>query len=296
MFTKQLAAALVICLVGTGGVVATPPTAIAQTPESTKAELQVQMQVVLGEIAELQAMIDRLPDAPPTTTTTTVAPTTTTTTIAPTTTTTAAPARFNTLPRGAALPSDSQCATQVALRSTSEVRPNNATRNNTRGRQITGGPFPLANRVTGDYVGNTEQILLWGACKWGIDEDIVFAKAVTESFWRDSTNGDGGESWGLMQVREPYWGWSFPEARTSNAMNVDVALSAQRSCFEGNETWLNGFPRGQDYAGGDMMGCVGLWFTGRWYAPQPGFNDYVNTVQGHINSRTWTTTSFRNAT
>jgi hypothetical protein len=299
-----LAAALVLLA---GGGVASSQT----SPAPTEAELYDESRV-LAEHAEALAARARAHEqqaakrttttttvAPTTTTTTTVPPTTTTvpptTTLPPTTTTTAPPTRFATLPVGSALPSDATCATRVAARQTSEVRPGNATYNATRGRTVPNPERPLYARITGNYVGNTEQILLWGACKWGIDEDIVFAKAVTESFWRMSTNGDNGESWGLMQVRQPYWGWAFPEARTSTAMNVDVALAAQRTCFEGTETWLNSFPRGRQYAAGDMWGCVGMWFTGRWYAPQPGFDNYVNTVLGHVNARTWTTPTFRNA-
>ena len=68
-----------------------------------------------------------------------------------------------------------------------------------------------------------------------------------------------------MQVRFTPTRPAFPSALTSTAYNLDYALSVIRSCYEGRETWLNQFERGRTYAGGDLWGCVGLWFSGRWY-------------------------------
>ena len=78
----------------------------------------------------------------------------------------------------------------------------------------------------------------------------------------------------MQQVRYPYCGLGVPRRRsTSTAYNLDAALAARRSCYEGNETWLNQFERGRDYAAGDLWGCVGLWFSGRWYTP--GVESYI---------------------
>ncbi len=46
------------------------------------------------------------------------------------------------------------------------------------------------SRVTGNFKGTTDEIIQWGACKWGIDEDIVRAMAIGESNWRMSQLGD----------------------------------------------------------------------------------------------------------
>ena len=85
-----------------------------------------------------------------------------------------------------------------------------------------------------------------------------------------------------MQVRQPYWGWAFNngvgDAKSSTAYNVDVALAARRNCFEGNETWLTG----GSYAAGDIWGCVGLWFSGRWY--DAGAQQYIADVQDYLTS------------
>ena len=249
---------------------------------------------------------------PPTTTaptTTTTAPATTTTAPTTTTTTTTPPTgRFVTLPPGSPLPSDAQCAARV--RPAAEIRPQNATQNATRG-VVTNQPGLLA-RVTGNFTGTTDEIIQWGACKWGLDEDIVRAQTAKESWWTQRAGGDltsdpsrcapghgigvdghpgqCPESFGVQQVRYPYWGWAFPSAITSTAYNLDVALAARRSCFEGYETWLNQFERGRNYAGGDLWGCVGLWFSGRWYTPES--TSYIAEVQSYLAQRIWTTKPF----
>jgi autotransporter family porin len=93
-----------------------------------------------------------------------------------------------------------------------------------------------------------------------------------------------------MQVRYPYWQWAFPDSGTSSAYNLDVALAARRSCFEGNETWLNTVERGQDYTAGDIWGCIGNWYSGRWYT-QPS-KDYITGVQDLLKQRVWETSDF----
>ena len=233
--------------------------------------------------------------------------TTTSTTTRPTTTTTRPPAggRFATLPVGAALPSDADCAARV--RPTSEIRSYNAPYNQTRGSAPNSGN----PRVTGNFTGTTDEILQWAACKWGIDEDIVRAQIAKESWWKHDSRGDltsdqtrchpelrttNGtacpESYGLGQVRYAYHTSAMTDSIHSSAYNVDYTYSIWRSCFEGRETWLNQFERGRQYAAGDAWGCVGLWFSGRWYT-QPA-NDYISAVQSYLNQRIWTTAPFIN--
>ena len=75
------------------------------------------------------------------------------------------------------------------------------------------------NRVDGNFTGTTDEILQWGACKWGFDEDLVRAFAANESWWRQSaagdlvsntsvcpsgatySNGDCALSYGIMQIK-----------------------------------------------------------------------------------------------
>lgn len=254
------------------------------------------------------------------TTATTARPATTTTTAPSTTPSTsppggngAAPTHFNTLAVGVSLPSSAQCAAWVnAVPAPAEVKGVNATANATRGQAVAGATG-RATRVDGNFTGTTEQILRWAACKWGIDEDMVKAQAVIESWWRMDTKGDRGtdptrcapghgigvdgfpgecpESWGLLQVRYPYNQVAFPWAITSSAFNADWAYAQWRACFEGDLTWLNTVERGSDYAAGDAWGCFGTWFSGRWYTQ--GAKDYIARVQGTLAERTWTTPNFK---
>jgi RTX calcium-binding nonapeptide repeat (4 copies) len=234
-------------------------------------------------------------------------PTTTTSTTTSTTTTTAPPPsgiRFETLPPGSPLPSGAECA--VRIRPAAEVRPGNGAYNATKGT-TPNGRYP---RVTGDFTGTTDEIIQWTACKWGIDEDVVRAQVVVESWWNQDARGDfttnqsacypdlrtttGScpESVGLMQVRYVYHTEAFVDANAirSSAYNLDYAFAGWRSCFEGNETWLNTVERGATYAAGDMWGCVGVWFSGRWLT-QPA-KDYVAAVQERMKARTWETSDF----
>jgi hypothetical protein len=241
-------------------------------------------------------------------TTTTVRPTTTTTIVSPTTVP-GGTGRFATLPVGATLPTDASCASRV--RKVAEVRPGNAAFNATKGSQ--GGGTGIYARVTGNFTGTTDELIQWASCKWGFDEDIIRAQVAVESWWKQSAAGDfttdssrcvpghpigadghAGmcpESIGLLQLRYPYWTAAFPGATNSSAYNLDYALAARRSCFEGLDTWLNTVERGRTYAAGDLWGCMGVWFSGRWYI-QSGIN-YTSTVQSYFNQRIWETSSFK---
>jgi autotransporter family porin len=250
----------------------------------------------------------------PATTTTLPSTTTTTTTRPPTTTTTTAttvPAggRFVTLPPRSALPSDAECAARV--RPAAEIRQVNAVQNHTVGH-TSPTAAGIYTRVTGNFTGTTDEIIQWAACKWGFDEDVIRAQTAIESWWVQKSAGDLGtdasrcppghgigvdghpgqcpESWGVQQVRYPYNVWAFNDAITSTAFNLDAALAARRSCFEGYETWLNTVDRGRDYAAGDLWGCVGMWFSGRWYT-QPAV-DYIARVQDYLRQRIWETGPF----
>ena len=182
-----------------------------------------------------------------------------------------------------------------------EIRPENATANNTRGSRANANSntsWSGFNRVDGDFVGTTDQIIQWAACKWGIDEDIVRAQVIKESYWYQSANGDNGESWGLGQVRDTYHQSAFQcavNARTSSAYNLDYTYASWRACYEGNYTWLNPVERNGTYAAGDVWGCVGLWFSGRWYVNNDAYlNQVGDSVRWHYNNKTWLTPTFVN--
>jgi autotransporter family porin len=213
------------------------------------------------------------------------------------------PGHFGTLPVGAALPSDATCAGLV--RKTPEIRADNAVANATKGTT----PNTAIPRVTGSFVGTTDEILQWVACKWGIDEDIVRAQAAKESYWHQDARGDlnsdqnacypplrGGaqcpESVGLLQVRYLYHLEAFKDgnAVASTSYNADYAYGVWRSCFEGKEAWLNDYEKGGPYAAGDAKGCLGVWFSGRWRTPDA--LDYIKAVEDYMTQKIWTTAAF----
>ena len=143
------------------------------------------------------------------------------------------PTFFNTVTPGKKLPSGAQCATWVRSRPMKENKGVNRKYNHTRGQHIGknffSGDKPQANkliapRVNGNFTGTTAEILRWAACKWGINQNIVFAQAAVESWWRQTTKGDWEtngcppghgpgvdgmagqcpQSWGILQNRYPF--------------------------------------------------------------------------------------------
>jgi hypothetical protein len=247
----------------------------------------------------------------PTTTTPTTTPTTTTPTTTTTTTTTTTPPpssdRFDTLPVGATLPSGDECAARV--RPAVEIRPENTTQNATSGfaNGYRTGEWSGFARVDGDFTGTTDEIIQWAACKWGIDEDIVRAQIIKESYWYMSANGDGGDSYGLGQVRVPYHGtrpsgssngtgaFEADNAVRSSAYNLDYTYASWRACYEGAYTWLNDVERNGTYRAGDVWGCLGVWFSGRWYVGTDAYLDqHGDSVRWHYENRTWESPTFIN--
>ncbi|HYO56165.1 hypothetical protein [Archangium sp.] len=214
------------------------------------------------------------------------------------------PGYFATRPPGATLPSGAECAGRVR-RSSWEPRPENAQANQTRGRsgvRVNGASdgfnARFAGRIDGDFTGTTDEILQWGACKWGFDEDLVRSVAVVESWWRQSTVGDNGASYGLLQVRSTVHAGTFPLARDSSAYGVDYALAWRRACYEGEFTWMNDPPKKGGYSKGDEWGCVGAWFSGDWYdgdenVPYSGAKPYIKEVRQRLAERTWTREDFK---
>jgi len=214
--------------------------------------------------------------------------------------------RFRTLPVGAALPSGATCASRV--RATPEVRPDNQVANRTRGT-APNGRYP---RADGNFVGTTDEILQWVACKWGIDEDVVRAQAARESWWHQSAKGDltsnqsnchpqlrtgSGqcpESIGILQVRYQYHLEAFQDANAirSTAYNADYVYAVWRSCFEGEMTWLNNVEHGATYRAGDLEGCLGVWFSGRYRTPDA--IGYIGRVNDYLQRRVWETPEFAN--
>lgn len=210
---------------------------------------------------------------------------------------------YETLPPGSVLPDEAGCAAEVSARSSAERRPENTEANGVAldvEVDIDGADevwnARLAPRITGDFTGTTDQILRWAACKWGFDEDITRARAVTESSWRVTTEGDDSDdpaecaiigldapcaqSYGLLQVKGTVHVGTYPATTRSTAFGVDYAMAWLRSCYEGSFVWL-----GDDYGAGDEYGCIGTWFSGNWWDQLA--NDYAGEVRFHLAERTW---------
>ena len=230
-----------------------------------------------------------------------------------------APAFFRTLPPRAKLPSGAQCAKWVRARPFRENKGVNRRFNRVTGHHVGRNFFQgepkanrrIARRINGDFTGTTAEILRWAACKWGINQNIVFAQAAVESWWRQTTRGDWEttgcppghgpgvdgkpglcpQSWGILQNRYPYETSSWPGIARSTAMNADTAYAIWRSCYDGYETWLNTVQHVGRYHAGDAWGCVGRWFAGRWHTAPA--QHYIGFVKRYLRERIWTKRDFQ---
>ena len=235
----------------------------------------------------------------------------------------AKPVYFRTLPPGAKLPTGAKCARLVNATPRPEDKAANRPYNRRMGQPVgrkffAGGDSPLAQKliaplITGHFTGTTIDILRWTACKWGIDQDIVFAQAAVESWWQQDTKGDWGpdasacppghklgkdgtagqcpQSYGILQNRYPYEDGGWPAMIRSTAMNADSAYGIWRACFDGYEPWLNTQQRGSQYRAGDAWGCVGRWFAGRWRTPAA--LGYIASVKHYLKEKIWLQPDFR---
>jgi transglycosylase-like protein with SLT domain len=195
--------------------------------------------------------------------------------------------------------SDAQAAALVTP-SSWEPRPGNYTPNHrvptsselATYRSLNGTPAAYRDKVTGNFTGTTDEIIQWAAHKWGIDEDLVRAQAVKESSWDMNTLGDGGISYGLMQIKSTVMKGTYPLSQVSTAFNADYYGAYMRYYFDGAATWLND-PccfSGRTYVAGDIWGSVGTWFAGRWYTAAAV--EYMNIVKNHVAARTWAQSGF----
>jgi hypothetical protein len=235
----------------------------------------------------------------------------------------APPLHFRTLPPGAKLPTGAQCARWVRETPLRENKAANKKANHTVGQHVgahffSAGDSPkadklLAPRINGYFTGTTKEILRWASCKWGINQYTVFAQAAVESWWQQSTLGDWDsdasacppghklgadgtpgqcpQSYGILQNRYPFEKASWPGIGRSTAMNADTAYAIWRSCYDGYEGWLNTVPEPQAYHKGDLWGCVGRWFSGRWHTAPA--QQYIAKVKKYQSERIWLTKDFQ---
>jgi hypothetical protein len=188
-------------------------------------------------------------------------------------------------------------AAAALVQPAAEVRPQNTQANQTvPGRRMVRdwrkhNKMPYRRFVDGNFTGTTDEIIQWAAYKWGLDEDVLRAVAVVESWWRQSTVGGHHSSYGIFQVRAPFHcSGKCAIARHSTAFNADYYGGILRAYFDGKMAWLNKEPHGRKYAAGDIWGSVGAWFSGRWWT-QPAAS-YISQVQQRLSERTWAQTGF----
>jgi hypothetical protein len=193
----------------------------------------------------------------------------------------AGPGYFGYVANNNSLPSSEQCASWVGSQWSPENKGANRWFNGNRGYRLSGATGLMA-RVDGNFTGTTEQILRWGACKWGVDENAVKAQAVVESWWHQDNRG---AAHGILQVQQGNNQWAYPGVSNSTAMNVDYALARWRECESGYWTWLNDVERGWNYGPHDGWGCVGVWGTGRWHTWQA--EQYIRRVIDAQQQQTW---------
>ncbi len=234
---------------------------------------------------------------------------------------------FLTLPAGAALPDEATCAARV-LRASFEPRPANATANH---RVATGAELAqltpwndelafdaralaLQARVTGDFVGTTDEILQWVACKWGFDVDHVRAEAAASTGWTQGfradwsptpddcptgadtrSDADGGvkcaTTYGILQITWRYHKTAWPVFRDSTPFHLDYAFGLRRVCMEGWDLSQSArAPAGIPYAANDEWGCMGAYFSGQWH--DASAEGYIARVKGQLAGRSWTRPDF----
>ena len=227
---------------------------------------------------------------------------------------TAAPARADSLVTRphAKQPLSDKRAAKLVKRSRFEPRPANrdALRRTPTAAQLRAfraqSEMPYARYVTGRFTGTTDEVIQWAARKWGFKPDLLRAVATVESWWRMSTVGDNGDSFGLFQVRRPFHCTEpvCEQFRGDAALNADYYGGILRSYYDGKQRWLNtvsgdersGDERsargsGKRYRRGDLWGSVGAWFSGRWWnEPARG---YIREVKRRLRERTWRTADFR---
>ena len=205
-----------------------------------------------------------------------------------------------TAPPGAPPLSDRQAAVLVR-RSRFEPRPANTADNHRRPSRALLARFraqanmPYRDQVDGQFTGTTDETIQWAAYKHRLPPDLLRAVAVVESWWRMSTNGDNGDSFGLYQVRRPYHCVTADVCRAfarDTAFNADYYGAIIRAYYDGRMDWLDTVSgNGRAYAKGDLWGSVGAWYSGRWH--DPGAELYVARVKQALAQRTWLTPAFR---
>jgi hypothetical protein len=164
---------------------------------------------------------------------------------------------------------------------------------------------------------STDDLIQWGAHKWGIPENWLRAQYVQESYWNGFQTGDQAtvprswytlypiqarvpnslavyESMGITQVKWIADGsvgaGTEPLRWRSTAFNLDYQAATVRFYYDN--------PSGARSSWGDQTysPCDGWASVGGWFEPYPWHNDgqqeYIAKVQQRLRDREWATSTF----
>lgn len=201
--------------------------------------------------------------------------------------------------------SDTAAAALVSYNPRFEPRPQNYTANHTmptpaelvtyRARSALSILYPAGNNIVGwvdgQFTGTTDEILQWGAYKWGFDPNLARAIACDESWWHQY---ETGASVGILQVKISSFPATYPLSLRSTAFDVDFKFAYQRACVNGDVNYLAGLTQQGGHhrypspnATEQLWGCVGNWYSGGWY--DTGAISYIAQVKSLMSSRPWST-------
>lgn len=100
--------------------------------------------------------------------------------------------------------------------------------------------------------------------KWGLNRDLTLRQGQWESGMDMDAVGDGGESYGLFQIKDDndccnnFWG-IWPYNATSTATNGDLLGLQMSAVFHGFHPWLN---PGAGCAAGSWDEALDSWWSG----------------------------------
>lgn len=179
-----------------------------------------------------------------------------------------------------------------------EIRPQNAKANQTRGHFVVTGKqsdefTPYFNKIDGNFVGTTGQILMWAAKKWKFDElgfpEIFLAQACIESWWNQDVAGDGGVSFGLLQIKSTVWSGSPEQTellKTSSAYGADFGAAILRAHIDGALSWTRSFAKDNIYT------SLAVYYSGSKDGVSGGGAEYADKVLGYLKERRWEMAGF----
>ncbi|MDQ7821982.1 MAG: lytic transglycosylase domain-containing protein [Candidatus Eremiobacteraeota bacterium] len=136
-----------------------------------------------------------------------------------------------------------------------------------------GSPYASGSSYSGGVCNNpdkqkTSEILENTANKYGIPPDILKGIAWQESRWNNSCVGDGGKSFGMMQIyTSAHPDYKVQEGKNDVAYNIEYAAKFLRNLYDQTGSWEKAVER---YNGSGPMA-----------------RKYASSVMGHVQNKPW---------